>query len=69
MTVAVPMIIFLEKIVILIAATLAFGIIGWAVPLMFDRDVAGALASELLGTVGLIVGGVFGGIIIRRRFD
>lgn len=69
MDMAVAMIVFLEKIVILIAAALACGVIGWAVPLMFDQDVAGALASALLGTIGLIVGGIFGWIIIRQNYD
>jgi hypothetical protein len=59
----------LEKIIIFVAAVLACGVIGWAVPLAFDRDVAGALASALLGIIGLIVGGIFGWIIIRRNYD
>ncbi len=48
---------------------MVFGVIGLAVPIMFDRDVGGALAAALFGVIGLVAGGVVGAIIIRRRFD
>jgi hypothetical protein len=59
----------LQKTLIFLSAVLACGVVGLVVPLMFDRDVAGALAAELLAIVGLIVGGILGVIIIRRDFD
>jgi hypothetical protein len=59
----------LKKAVVLLGSALACGAIGFAVPLIFDRDVGGALAAELLGIAGLIVGSIVGAIIIRRRFD
>ena len=39
------------------------------VPLMFDRDVGGALTSALLRIGGLIIGGIVGAIIVKRAFD
>ena len=60
---------FLKKTAILLSTATIFGVIGFVVPLMFDRDVGGALASALLAIVGLVVGGIIGLIIIKRAFD
>ena len=60
---------FLKKTAILLSTATVCAAIGLAVPLMFDRDVGGALASALLAIVGLIVGGIIGAIIIKRAFD
>ena len=40
---------FLKKTAILLSTATIFGVIGFVVPLMFDRDVGGALASALPG--------------------
>lgn len=64
-----PMSDFLKKTAILLSTATVCAAIGLAVPLMFDRDVGGALASALLAIVGLIVGGIIGAIIIKRAFD
>jgi len=58
---------FLKNALIVIGAALAGGAIGGVVPLLFDRDVGGALASTLLGIAGTIVGSVIGFLVIRRR--
>ena len=58
-----------KKIGVLFGSALACGAVGLVVPMMFDRDVGGVLAAELLGIAGLIAGGIVGAIIIRRRFD
>jgi hypothetical protein len=51
---------FLTNASIVIGAALAGIVIGWGLPLLFDRDVGGALASALLGITGLIVGSAIG---------
>ena len=60
---------FLKKTAVLLGSALACGVTGFVLPLMFDRDVGGVLAAELLGIAGLIVGSLIGAIIIRRNFD
>jgi hypothetical protein len=60
---------FLKKTAILLSTATIFGVVGLVVPLMFDRDVGGAMASALLAIGGLIVGGIFGAIIVKRSFD
>jgi hypothetical protein len=59
----------LKKTAILLGAPLALGGVGLVVPMLFDRDVGGVLAAELLGIVGLVAGGVLGWIIVRRNFE
>jgi hypothetical protein len=53
----------------LLSTATIFGAVGFVVPLMFDRDVGGALTSALLRTGGLIIGGLVGAIIVKRAFD
>jgi hypothetical protein len=60
---------FLKKTAILLSTATIFGVVGLVVHLMFDRDVGGAMASALLAIGGLIVGGIFGAIIVKRSFD
>jgi hypothetical protein len=60
---------FLKKTAILLSTAAIFGAVGLVVPLMFDRDVGGALASALLAIGGLIAGGIIGAIIVKRTFD
>ncbi|CAN5450029.1 hypothetical protein BH10PSE11_BH10PSE11_17650 [soil metagenome] len=45
------------------------GVIGFVVPMLFDRDVGGALASALLGFGGVVFGLVLGYLTIRRNFN
>jgi hypothetical protein len=54
---------------ILLSTAAIFGGIGLVVPLMFDRDVGGALASALLAIGGSIIGGIIGAIIVKRALD
>jgi hypothetical protein len=60
---------FLQKCVIVAGCSVACGIVGFYVPLLFDRDVSGAFAAEVLAAVGVIVGVVIGMVVVRRRFD
>lgn len=60
---------FLQTCAMLLGCAVTCGMVGFIVPLFFDRDVGGALAADLLATSGLIVGVVIGAVIIRRRFD
>ena len=60
---------FLEKTAVLLSTAMIFGAVGLVVPLMFDRDVGGAMASALLAIGGLIVGAIIGAIIVKRAFD
>jgi nitrate/nitrite transporter NarK len=60
---------FAQKTAILIGIVAACGIVGFCVPLLFDRDVGAALAAELLGIAGLIFGFFVGAFVIRRNFD
>jgi hypothetical protein len=53
----------------LLSTTTIFGVVGLVMPLMFDRDVSGALASTLLAIVGMIAGCILGAIILKRAFD
>jgi hypothetical protein len=53
--------------VILIGAAALCGVIGLIVPQFFDRDVGGALASAILGMIGLAVGVAIGAVIVRWR--
>jgi hypothetical protein len=57
-----------KKIAIFVSAVLLCGTVGLVVPLIFDRDVGGALASALLAIVGLIVGGIAGAMVNKRNF-
>jgi hypothetical protein len=50
-----------QKTAVLIGCCAACGGAGFLIPLMSDRDVGGALASEIFGLAGLIV--------IKRNFD
>jgi hypothetical protein len=49
---------FLKKTAVLLSTATIFGAVGLVVPLMFDRDVGGAMASALLAIGGLIVGAI-----------
>ena len=60
---------FAQKAVILIGVCAAGGAIGFILPLLFDRDVGGALASTIFGIAGMIAGAIAGLIVIRRNFD
>jgi hypothetical protein len=60
---------FLKKTAVLLSTAAIFGVVGLVVPLMFDRDVGGAMASALLAIGGLIVGAIIGAIIVKRAFD
>jgi hypothetical protein len=60
---------FAQKAAILIGICAACGTTGFVVPLLFDRDVGGALAATIFGITGLIVGAIAGLIVIRRNFD
>jgi hypothetical protein len=60
---------FLQKCAIVSGCSVAFGLIGFYGPLLFDRDVNGAAAATILRVVGLIVGGIIGIVVVRRRFD
>jgi len=45
------------------------GLIGFFVPMLFDRDVGGALAATVLGGAGIIFGAGVGTIVVRRNSD
>jgi hypothetical protein len=60
---------FVQKVGIVIAGAAAGGAIGFLVPLLFDRDVGGAMAAAIYGIVGLIVGTIIGLVAVRRKFD
>lgn len=60
---------FLKKAAVAIAGAVAGGAVGFFTPLLFDRDVGGALAATIFGFVGIVVGTVLGAIVIRRMFD
>lgn len=60
---------FLRKVGIVIAGGAIGGALGLCIPLLFDRDVAGAMASAIFGSVAL-AGGVFlATLVARRQFD
>jgi hypothetical protein len=58
-----------KKTVMLLSTGTIFGVAGFVVPLMSDREVGGALTSALLRIGGLIIGGLVGAIIVERAFD
>jgi hypothetical protein len=60
---------FLQKCAIVSGYSVAVGILGFYGPMLFDRDVGGALAASVLEIAGLVVGGVIGIVVVRRRFD
>jgi hypothetical protein len=60
---------FLQKCAIVSGCSLAVGMLGFYVPLLFDRDVGGALAASVLEIVGLVAGGFIRIVVVRRRFD
>jgi hypothetical protein len=60
---------FLQKCAIVSGCAVACGTVGFYVPLLFDRDVSGAFAASVLRLVGIIVGGIIGMFVVRRRFD
>jgi hypothetical protein len=45
------------------------GALGFTVPMLFDRDVGGALAASVLGIVGLAVGAAIAVFLVRRYCD
>jgi hypothetical protein len=59
----------MQKTAVLIGCCAVCGGAGFVVPLLFDRDVGGALAAEIFGVAGLIAGAIAGLIIIKRNFD
>lgn len=59
---------FFQKAGIIIGFGALCGVIGFVVPMLFDRDVGGALASALLGIGGAIFGLILGWLTIRRSF-
>jgi hypothetical protein len=58
-----------QKALILGATIGGCGIVGFFSPLLFDRDVGGAMAAGILGIVGLVAGAAAGLLVIRRNFD
>jgi len=60
---------FLQRIGIVIAGAAIGGVLGFYIPWLFDRDVAGAMWAGIFGVVGLIVGAFLGVIVVRQRFD
>jgi hypothetical protein len=54
---------FLQKCAIVSGCSVAVGMLGFYVPLLFDRDVGSALAASVLKIVGLIVG-VLSGLLL-----
>ena len=48
---------------LVIWAACAFG--GFAIPQLFDSDVGGALASEIFGIVGALLGPVIALLVVR----
>lgn len=58
----------LQKAGILVGFAALCGLIGFFIPMLFDRDVGGALASTLLGTASVIAGFVLGSLVNRRNF-
>ncbi len=59
---------FFQKAGIIIGFAVLCGLIGFSVPMLFDRDVSGALASTLLGIAGVIAGLVLGALVNRGNF-
>ncbi len=59
---------FIQKAGIIIGFAVLCGLIGFFIPMLFDRDVGGALASMLLGIAGVIAGFVLGTLVNRRNF-
>lgn len=59
---------FFQKTGIIISFAALCGVIGFAVPMLFDRDMGGALASALLGIGGAVFGLVLGCLTVRRNF-
>lgn len=59
---------FFQKTGIIIGFTVLCGLIGFFVPMLFDHDAGGALASALLGMAGAATGVIFGWLVIRRNF-
>ncbi|MBI3701492.1 MAG: hypothetical protein HY242_13745 [Afipia sp.] len=52
-----------------LAVALTCGIIGFFVPLMFDRDVGGGLASVIFGSAAVVFGIFLGLLAARRSFE
>ena len=59
----------MQKCAIVSGCSVAVGTLGFYGPLVFDRDVGGALAARVLEIAGLVIGGVIGMVVVRRRFD
>ena len=59
----------LLKLLSILGVTFGCGIVGFVVPLLFDRDVGGALASMIFGSVGVIIGIFLGLWVTKRVFD
>jgi hypothetical protein len=59
----------LKKVGVFLLITAACALAGLIVPLLFDRDVGGAMASGILGVLGLVAGAVVALFTIRRVFD
>lgn len=59
---------FFQKAGIVIGFAALCGVIGFVLPMLFDRDVGGALASALLGVGGAAFGLFLGYLTIRRNF-
>ena len=54
---------------LVIAAAAAGGLLGYVVPMLFDRDVGGVIAATIFGALGLALGAGVGVVIIGRNFD
>jgi len=58
---------FFQKAGIVAGFAVLCGLIGFFVPMLFDRDVGGALAATVLGIAGTIFGAIAGVIVVRRN--
>jgi hypothetical protein len=59
---------FLMKLSLLFGLPVVLAVAGFLIPMLFDRDVGGAIASEVLTVVGGIVGFILAIVIIHREF-
>jgi hypothetical protein len=60
---------FVQRVGIVLAGAAIGGASGFYGPLLFDRDVGGAMWAGILGIAGSVIGAMIGLIVARHKFD
>jgi uncharacterized membrane protein YeaQ/YmgE (transglycosylase-associated protein family) len=59
----------LAQLAVALCGAVVGGAVGFGAPMLFDRDVGGALAASVLGIIGIPVGWVIATFLVRRHND